>query len=54
LIPRPVKLTHYISEAHFPPQVDINDEEAFNNAVDQWHAGLTTEMNRMLMEHRKK
>ena len=54
LIPRPVKLTHYISEAQFPPQVDIKDEKAFNKAVDQWHTALTAEMNHMLVEHRKK
>jgi len=53
-IPRPVKLTHYISEAQFPPAVDIKDEKTFNIAVDQWHAELTAEMNHMLVKHRKK
>lgn len=54
LIPRPVKLTHFISEAQLPPQVDIHDEKAFNKAVDQWHKELTDEMVCMLTEHRKK
>jgi len=54
LIPRPVKLTHFISEAQIPPQVDLNDEKAFNKAVDHWHKELTDEMSRMLTKHRKK
>ena len=54
LIPRPVKLTHYVSEPILPPQVDINSEALFNHAVDQWHTELTAKMNQMLTEHRKK
>jgi len=51
IIPRPVKLTHYISEPQQPPVVDINDAEAFNAAVEQWHAELTNKMQQMLHDN---
>jgi len=51
IIPRPVKLTHYISELQQPPIVDINDAEAFNAAVEQWHAELTNKMQQMLHDN---
>jgi len=54
LIPRPVQLTHYISEPLLPPKVDINNEKAFEQVVDHWHAELTAKMNQMLTDHRKK
>lgn len=52
LLPRPVKLTHYLSEPLNPPKVDVNDEEAFEAAVDQWHAELSELMNVMLEDYR--
>ena len=51
MVPRPVKLTHYISEPQQPPAVDVNDEAAFNKAVDQWHAQLTDKMQQMLHDN---
>lgn len=51
LIPRPVKLTHYISEPQQPPVVDVDDEAAFTIAVDQWHAELTAKMQQMLKDN---
>ncbi len=51
LIPRPVQLTHYISEPQQPPQVDSNDEAAFAAAVDQWHAELTATMQQLLQDN---
>jgi 1-acyl-sn-glycerol-3-phosphate acyltransferase len=51
IIPRPVKLTHYISEPQQPPAIDINDPEAFSAAVEQWHAELTDKMQKMLHDN---
>lgn len=53
LIPRPVKLTHYVSEPQQPPVVDVNDEQAFTAAVDEWHAALTVKMQKMLHDNDK-
>ncbi|MCG8667772.1 MAG: acyltransferase family protein [Pseudomonadales bacterium] len=52
LIPRPVKLTHYLSELQMPPEVDLNDPQAVDAAVDQWHVELTELMNEMLQDYR--
>jgi len=51
LLPRPVKLEHYLSEPQFPPVVDVNDDMAFSQAVDQWHVELSRKMQEMLDEH---
>ena len=51
LVPRPVRLTHYLSEPQFPPQVESDDNEAIDALVDDWHAELTNKMNQMLEEH---
>lgn len=51
IIPRPVKLIHYISEPQQPPTVDMNDPEAFSAAVEQWHAELTDKMQQMLHDN---
>lgn len=53
MIPRPVQLTHYISELQQPPVVDVNDAAAFSAAVDQWHAELTGKMQQMLQYNDK-
>lgn len=53
LVPRPVELTHYLSEALEPPEVDANDPEAFEAAVERWHAELTELMNTMLDDYRR-
>lgn len=52
LLPRPVKLTHFLSELQEPPKVDVNDEDAVEAAVEQWHAELTELMNEMLEDYR--
>jgi len=51
LLPRPIKLVHYLSEPQLPPIVDVGDEVEFSKAVDQWHAELTSKMQVMLEEH---
>ncbi|MDX1693741.1 MAG: lysophospholipid acyltransferase family protein [Ketobacteraceae bacterium] len=52
LLPRPVELTHYLSELLWPPEVDLQDEVAFEAAVDEWHGELTELMNTMLQDYR--
>ena len=52
LVPRPVRLSHYLSELQMPPVVDVNDDEAFEAAVDTWHAQLADTMQKMLEQHR--
>ncbi|MGM0564972.1 MAG: lysophospholipid acyltransferase family protein [Pseudomonadota bacterium] len=50
-IPRPVKLTHYLSEPLYPPKVDLNDHRAVNRAIDEWHDTVKARMEQMLAEH---
>ena len=51
LLPRPVELTHYLSEPLYPPKVDTSDKAALDAAVDKWHAELTELMNTMLEDY---
>lgn len=53
LIPRPVQLTHYVSEPQLPPRVDVKDGQAFDLAVEQWHGELTAKMQQMLHDNDK-
>lgn len=52
LLPRPIKLTHYLSAPIAPPQVDLNDEAAIEAAVEKWHSELCEEMQSMLDKYR--
>lgn len=54
LLPRPVNLVHYLSEPQYPPVVDPNDAAAFSDAVNQWHAELTSRMQSMLDNYQEK
>ena len=51
LIPRPVSLTHYLSEPLQPPKVDLNDSKAVNRAVEEWHSVVKSRMASMLEEY---
>ncbi len=46
--PKKVKLTHYIRPPLMPPKVDVQNEAAFNNALDQWHNLVVQEMNLLM------
>lgn len=47
-VPKPVKLTHYISPKFVPNAVDVDDVEAFNAEVDRLHAEVSQHMQAML------
>lgn len=51
-LPRKVRLVHYIGELQRPPEIDLTDEQAFERAVDDWHARLTTAMNELMSRHK--
>jgi len=48
LLPRRVKLSHIISQPIVPPAVDVNDEQAFEAAVDALHTQCTALMSYLL------
>lgn len=45
LVPRPVELTHLLSEPLKPPTYD---EHRFDDQVDAWHAEVTARMNELM------
>ncbi len=47
LIPRPVKLTHYLSEPLYPPKVDENDESYLDELYD-FHERVVKTMREMM------
>jgi 1-acyl-sn-glycerol-3-phosphate acyltransferase len=49
LWPRPVALTHVLSEPQVPPSADADDEEA----VDAWHAQIVARMDALMQEARE-
>ncbi|MCG8316108.1 MAG: acyltransferase family protein [Pseudomonadales bacterium] len=52
LLPRPVQLTHHLSELLLPPAVDRGDDRAVDQVVDHWHEELSELMNTMLEDYR--
>lgn len=51
-LPDKVKLTHYLSRAYPSPEVDLEDEQAFNEAVDEWHHFLSETMAGLMQQGR--
>ena len=49
LIPRPIKLTHYLSKPFAPP---VYDELTFDSSVNMFHRRLMLEMRKMLTDHK--
>lgn len=49
LVPRPVALTHLLSEPLYPPSNDVDDAEA----VDAWHAEVVSRMGALMDEARR-
>lgn len=47
IIPRPVKLIHYISAPIHPPKIDRNDHQ-YNEVVKKYHQQVVTKMQRLL------
>ena len=47
-MPNKIPLTHYISPLLHPPAVDIDDENALEEAVDEWHAELSKIMEKLM------
>ncbi len=50
LLPRPVKLTHVLSEPLQPPELD---EAHFDEQVDDWHAQVQARMAELMAEARQ-
>jgi hypothetical protein len=51
-IPKPVKLTHYLSEPLHPP-ANSKDPEVFADRVDQFHAQIVRRMEVLMSETAK-
>lgn len=49
IIPRPVKLVHYLSEAMRPPKIDA-DPEVNQKRLEGWHQKLTKRMQQLIGE----
>lgn len=49
IIPRPVKLVHYVSEAMRPPKMD-KDPEVNEKRLEAWHQKLTKRMQQLIGE----
>jgi 1-acyl-sn-glycerol-3-phosphate acyltransferase len=49
IIPKPIKLTHYLSEAIYPPALP-EDSEAAAEVVDQYHKQIVERMDRLMKE----
>ena len=49
IIPRPVKLVHYLSEAMRPPKIDA-DPEVNQKRLEVWHQKLTKRMQQLIGE----
>jgi hypothetical protein len=48
-IPKPVKLTHYLSEPLFPPE-NSTDPEVFAKRVDKFHSQVVNRMEKLMKE----
>ena len=49
-LPRPVQLTHVLSEPMFPPPIEGRTEEEVEELVTQWHREICDRMNRLLQQ----
>ena len=52
-IPKPVKLTHYLSEPLYPPPYS-NDPEIFKKHVEEFHLKVTARMEKLMLETAQK
>lgn len=52
-IPKPVKLTHYLSEPLYPPS-HSDDSEVFKKRVDEFHQKVTARMEKLMLETARK
>ena len=52
-IPKPVKLTHYLSEPLYPPS-HSDDPQVFNKRVDEFHQKVTARMEKLMLETARK